>query len=346
MIVNTSTFGLLPDGSEAKLFQFITCKGLEVCITNYGGIITSVKAPDKYRNTQEITAGFASLEQYLQGHPHFGVIVGRYANRIAKGKFSIDGKEYSLPINNGPNHLHGGNNGFHTKLWNYELTEDDNKALLKLGYRSPDMEEGYPGDLDINLIYTITNENELSISMTATTNRPTHVNLTSHGYFNLSGFKNNILDHKLMLNSCSYLEIDENQIPTGKILSTNNTPFDFSTFKELGEGVPLIDGGLDHCYIIDNLCEIEKPAAILIHEESGRTLTIFTTQPGVQVYTGNSLDGSVVGHNCTTYHKQWAVCIEPQHFPDSPNHPNFPSTILLPEKKYAHKIKIVFGTTE
>jgi len=346
MIVKRGRFGFLPDGREASLFQFITRNGLELCISNYGGIITSIKAPDKYGNSCEIVAGFASLDQYLQGHPYFGVIVGPYANRIGKGKFSIYGKEYSLPVNDGENHLHGGDNGFHTRLWDYHLTEYEDKGVLQLRYLSPHMEEGYPGDLDVNVVYTISDENELSISFTAAAGFPTHVNLTSHGYYNLGGFKNNILDHKLMLNSSSYLEIDENRIPTGEILSAIDTPFDFSRFKELGESIPLIDGGLDHCFIIDNLSNIEKPAAALIHEKSGRRLTIYTTQPGVQVYTGNSLDGSVSGHNCTVYHKHWAVCIEPQHFPDSPNHPGFPSTLLLPGEEYAHRIRFVFGTTE
>jgi len=346
MIINTSTFGLLPNGSEAKLFQFITSKGLEICITNFGGIITSIKAPDKFRNIQEITAGFQSLQSYTEGHPHFGVIVGRFANRIAKGRFFIDDKEYLLPINNEPNHLHGGDNGFHTKLWDYDLIQMEDFATLKLHYLSAHKEEGYPGSLDVFVTYTINNENELAIDFTAKTDKSTHVNLTSHCYFNLSGFKNSILDHKLFVNSKNVLEIDEFQIPTGNILTTSNTIFDFGSLKTLEESVPLIEGGLDHCYLIDNEENTTSPSAILVHEESGRTLSIYQTQPGLQVYTGNSLDSTMVGHNNTVYHKQWAICLEPQFFPDSPNQPKFPSTLLKPSNLYNHQIRLVFGVID
>jgi aldose 1-epimerase len=346
MVVNTSTFGYLPDGSEAKLFQFITSKGLEICITNLGGIITSLKTPDKYRNIQEITAGFQNLNNYLEGHPHFGVIVGRFANRIARGKFNIDNKEYVLPINNSPNHLHGGDNGFHTKLWDYELNHIDNQATLRLNYLSADLEEGYPGNLNVNVTYTINEENDVTIDFVAKTDKSTHVNLTSHCYFNLSGFKNSILDHKLFVNAKNFVEINQFQIPTGKLLPTKNTLFDFCELKSLEESVPFVEGGIDHCYSIDIQYDANEPSANLVHEESGRTLSIYQTQPGLQVYTGNSLDSSLSGHNKTVYHKQWAICLEPQFFPDSPNQPDFPSTLLKTNDIYKHQIRLVFGVMD
>jgi aldose 1-epimerase len=343
MIVNTAKFGNLPDGREVKLFTFKTLNGLIICITNYGGIVTSIKTPDKNGISEEITAGFDNLDQYIKGHPHFGVVVGRFANRIAKGRFTLNSINYKLPINNGPNHLHGGDNGFHTKLWDYQVEENEDRASLKLKYSSPNMEEGYPGNVEVNVIYTVHDNNTLDINFEASTDSPTHINLTTHGYYNLSGFKTDITGHLLKLDSTTYVEIDETHIPTGKIKSCTGSPFDFTETKLLGKGIEAIPGGIDHCFALSHPRKFEQPAAELIDQESGRTLTIHTTQPGVQIYTGNSLDGSLKGHNGTVYNKHWAVCLETQHFPDSPNQPKFPSTQLNPGKKYNHKTKIVFG---
>jgi aldose 1-epimerase len=342
MKTRISTFGLMPGGDEVKLFTFETKKGLEISITNYGGIITSVIMPDKHSNREEITAGFPTLSDYLKGHPHFGVIVGRFANRIAKGSFAIEGEIFSLPINNGLNHLHGGDNGFHVKLWDYDFEEKNDSASLKLTYLSPHLEEGYPGNLEVSVIYTVNDNNELAIDFFAKTDTATHVNLTSHGYFNLSGFKNNIFDHHLYVNSDKYVEVDETQIPTGKLIPSSNFPFDFSTSKQLECGIKSIPGGIDHCYVLNKDKSFKAPAAILTHEESGRKLIVYCTHPGLQVYTGNSLDGSEKGHNGIVYHKNWAICMEMQHLPDSPNQPSFPSTLLKPGETYHQKAKLVF----
>lgn len=342
MIVNTAKFGNLPDGREVNLFTFETPNGLNISITNYGGIVTSIKAPDKHGVSEEITAGFDSLDQYIKGHPHFGVIVGRFANRIAKGKFTLNNIDYNLPINNGPNHLHGGDHGFHTKLWDYELENNIDSASLKLNYSSPNLEEGYPGNVEVAVTYTIHNNNLVDINFEARADSPTHVNLTTHGYYNLSGFKMDITSHLLKLDSTAYVEIDDTQIPTGKLKSCMTTPFDFTKKEQLGKKIAHIPGGIDHCFPLSHPRNFEKPAAELIDEESGRILTIYTTQPGIQVYTGNSLDGSQIGHNGTVYNKHWAVCLETQHFPDSPNQPNFPSTLLNPGEKYNHTTRFAF----
>jgi len=339
MKVNSTDFGTLPDGRTAMLFSFEAEKGLSVKITNYGGIITSIIAPNKNGIREEISAGFDTLDQYLNGHPHFGVIVGRFANRIAKGRFTLDHKEYILPINNGPNHLHGGGNGFHTKLWDYRLDENGSSASLKLKYLSPHLEEGYPGNLNATVIYTIQDSNEIQITFQSRTDEPTHVNLTNHCYLNLNSFKSIIFDHKLTLDAYAYLPVDENQIPTGKICRWDSTPFDLSKPQPLSKKIEAIRGGIDHCFALKQPRSLTKTAAKLLHEESGRWLKFSCTQPRSQVYTGNSLDGSFVGHNGISYPQYGAVCLETQHFPDSPNQPNFPMTLLMPDEEYVQEIR-------
>jgi len=344
MKVTEKIFGHLNNGKEVKLFTFESAKGLSISISNYGGIITSILMPDICGTIKEICAGFDSLEEYLDEHPHFGVIVGRYANRIAKGRFTINDKEYELPINNGANHLHGGNNGFHTKLWDYRIEREDNIASLVLHYQSKHLEEGYPGNLDITVTYRVTDDNALHINFSAKTDKPTHINLTSHGYFNLSGFDDNIMNHKLMINADRYLETDESLIPTGTLLECDNTPLYFRQFRRLGDSILPTSGGIDHCFELLNNGSIDSLAAILKHKPSGRSISVYTTQPGLQLYTGNSLDGSIKGHNGTIYNKQDAVCLETQHFPDTPNQSNFPSTLLKPMEEYRHEVKYVFKT--
>lgn len=340
MRVKTELFGTLPTGSQAHLFTFNTGNGLVVRITNFGGIITSIEQADRDGRMKEITAGFGKLDGYLKGHPHFGVIVGRYANRIARGSFNIDGQTYTLPINNPPNHLHGGKGGFHTKLWNFNLEEHGQTASLTLRYESAHLEEGYPGTLDTTVKYTITPDNAIRMEFSASSDRKTHVNLTSHCYFNLNGFKNGIEDHSLQLASTRYLPTDATQIPTGAIAATSGTPFDLSEPTLLSSILQNLPNGLDHCYVLDP----NREASATLHcSQSGRKLTLFCTQPGMQVYTGNFLDGSIEGHNGVKYQKQWAVCLEPQHFPDSPNQPNFPSTLIAPGQVYKHKITLCFG---
>ena len=343
MKISERLFGELPNGNAAKLFTFESENGLTVSITNYGGIITSILMPDRHGVTDEICAGFDNLSDYLKGHPHFGVLVGRYANRIAYGKFAIDNKTYNLPINNGPNHLHGGNNGFHTKLWNYKIETEQNRISLILSHMSKHLEEGYPGNLDVTVKYTFADDNSIQILFIAKTDMPTHVNFTSHGYFNLSGFKESVSKHKLMLNAKRYIEVNNNQIPTGGLVNCENTPFDFSEFKFLAQSIHHIPGGLDHCFELLNTGSTKSPSSILKHESTGRSITVYTTQPGIQIYTGNSLDGSLTGHNNTIYQKHAAVCMETQHFPDTPNQPNFPSTLLKPNEEYKQEVKYVFG---
>jgi len=341
MILKNTLFGNLPGGRQARLFTVETSSGLTICITNYGGIITSIKMPDQFGNSEEITAGFPNLEDYLNDHPYFGVIAGRFANRIAKGKFEINGKKYSLPINNGPNHLHGGSQGFHTRLWNYEITEKPDHVSIRLTYSSPHLEMGYPGNLKAVVEYTVLENNVLQISSEAETDLPTHVNLTNHAYFNLSGFKDDVFAHKLFVNADHYLELDETQIPTGKNLVCEGTAFDY---RASNEKMSLIREPMDHCFVLNKNRSLQQPAAILFHPQSGRQIKLFCTQPGIQVYTGNFLDGSLTGHNGISYGQHQAICLETQHFPDTPNRPSFPSTLLNPGEIYRHSSKFVFET--
>ncbi len=313
-----------------------------VRITNYGGIITSMEMPGRDGRRQEITAGFDSLAPYLGNHPHFGVIVGRFANRIANGSFTIEGKEYFLPANNGPNHLHGGSGGFHTKLWDHLMETFDDHAVLRLKYNSPHLEAGYPGNLEAEVTYTVSDDNSMEVVFHATTDRATHVNLTGHAYFNLGGFAETIGSHRLMLNADQYLELDDVQIPTGRMLNCRGTNFYFRQPVRLAENKVPAELELDHCFVLNDQRSPDEAAAMLHHEASGRRLRIYTTQPGIQVYTSNSLDGSTRGHGGIAYLKHHAICLETQHFPDTPNHNNFPSTLLKPGNQYHHTTRYVF----
>ncbi len=343
MKLSISDFGRLPDGREAKLFSFTTQKGMVIRITNYGGIITSILMPDKNNNIDEITAGFPNLDQYVKGHPHFGVIAGRFANRIGGASFTIGNDNYELPANNGPNQLHGGENGFHTKLWDYRIQEKASEISLSLGYTSPDLEEGFPGNVNVVVTYTISDSNEMSITYEAETDKPTHINLTNHAYYNLNGFKTTVHDHDLKVDADTYVDIDSESIPTGKLNLCAGTSFDLSESKNLQAPIDNIPGGLDHCYALKNPHNFIEPVAELFHKPTGRRITVFTNQPGIQIYTGNSLDSSYTGHNGTVYHKHMAICLETQHFPDSPNQPDFPSTLVKPGEKYQYEARFVFS---
>lgn len=343
MIFTEEIFGQMPNGSNAMLFTVDTENGMIVKITNFGACVTSIQTADSKGKLEEITAGFPTLNQYLKGHPHFGVTVGRFANRIAKGRFTISKTEYQLPVNNGLNHLHGGNNGFHSKLWNYATKQNEKEVSIEFTYTSPHLEEGYPGNLNVSVTYTITQQNEIIIDFKAKTDKATHVNLTNHCYFNLNGFKRSIEDHTLQLNALSYLPIDQTQIPTGEVRSVTGTPFDFTKPKMVSESLSQIEDGIDHCFAIDNAEPKTLPAATLTCNSSGRKLDVYCTQPGLQVYTGNSLDGSIFGHNGTIYTKHSAICLETQHFPNSPNQPQFPSTLLKPNETYYQTTRMVFS---
>jgi aldose 1-epimerase len=341
MNVTTNVFGNLPDGREVKIFRFESKNKMVASITNYGGNITSILMPDRTGNLDEITAGFDDLESYVKGHPHFGVITGRFANRIAKGTFRIGNIEYHLPINNAPNHLHGGPAGFHSKLWDYTLIENTTSASLVLKYLSPDLEEGFPGNLLTTVTYTVSDNNSIHIRYEATTDIPTHVNLTNHTYFNLGGFKEKVYDHHLSVESGFFLDNDPTQIPTGKLISCTGTKYDLTREVLLEKAIDVY-GGIDHCFVLYQARNTEKPIASLTHKPTGRKMSVFTTQPSIQVYSGNSLDGSCKGHNGVVYEKHSAVCLETQHYPDSPNHSEFPSTLLNPGEKYDYEAKFLF----
>ncbi len=342
MLVFIDDFGKDFSEDEILLYTFKSGGGMEVSITNFGAIITSIKVPDNKGNIDEITMGFDNLQQYIDNHPYFGALVGRYANRIGNGSFTLDGTTYNLFRNNGANHLHGGQKGFDKKLWNSILENDSNGATLKLFYLSRDMEEGYPGNLLTNVTYRIFDNNSLEIHFQATTDKITHVNLTSHCYFNLNGFKRNVLDHILFIDANHYLPLTDDMIPTGEIAGLSGTAYDFSKPKKIGEDISKIPNGYDNCYVL-NSPSLHKPSAIVEDLVSGRFLKIFTTQPGIQLYTGNFLDGSSIGHNKTSYRKHFGLCLETQHFPDTPNKPGFPSTLLKPNEEYNHSVKYEFG---
>lgn len=331
--VITEEFGTMNDGRSVQLFTLANANGMEISITNYGGIVTSVKVPDKKGNIENVVLGFDDLEKYKAGHPFFGAIAGRYANRIANGRFELNGEVYELATNNGENHLHGGVEGFDKKLWNAETNEEENSVTLS--YLSPDGEEGYPGNLDVDVTYTLTDDNELRIDYHATTNKSTVVNLTNHSYFNLSGDPSRgIRDHLLKINADKYTPVDEGLIPTGELRPVEGTPFDFTEPEYVGARIDSIPPGYDHNYVLNNPDSGLRKIAMVKHEESGRIMDVFTDQPGVQLYTGNFLDGSLSDRRGNPIEKYAALCLETQHFPDSPNKPNFPSAVLHPDETY------------
>lgn len=326
-------YGTMDDGSAVQLFTMKNENGMEVSITNYGGIVTSIKAPDSEGNVENVVLGFDDLEQYKEGHPFFGAITGRYANRIAAGRFELDGEAYELATNDGENHLHGGTEGFDKKLWDYEVNEEENSVTLS--YLSPDGEEGYPGNLNVEVIYTLTEENELQIDYRATTDKPTVVNLTNHSYFNLSGDPSRgILDHLLTIHADRYTPVDEGLIPTGELRPVEGTPFDFRTAEYVGARIDSIPPGYDHNFVLNNPDEGIRKITTVKHEESGRIMEVYTDQPGVQLYTGNFLDGSLTDRKGRPIEQYAALCLETQHFPDSPNKPRFPSAVLNEDETY------------
>lgn len=331
--VEKEPFGTLADGREVFLYTLTNKNGMEVQITNYGGTVTSISTPDRNGNFDNVVLGFDSLKKYTAGVPYFGAIIGRYGNRIEDGTFSIDGTQYQLATNDGDNHLHGGEQGFDKVLWD-AVAQDD--GSLKLSYLSKDGEEGYPGNLDVTVVYTLTNENELKIEYEATTDKATPVNLTNHSYFNLSGHPDStILDHQLKINANQYTPVNDELIPTGELASVEGTPFDFTEFHRIGARIDQVEGGYDHNWVLnqgagDSLFH----AATLYDPGSGRQMKVFTEEPGLQFYSGNFLDGSLKGPDGTPFVKHAALCLETQHFPNSPNEPEFPSTILRPGETY------------
>jgi aldose 1-epimerase len=330
------SFGHAPDGSEVFLFTLKNAGGMIAQITNYGGIVTSLVVPDRNGNFEDVVLGFDTLEEYLGGHPYFGAIVGRYANRISRGRFEIGGEEYRLATNNGNNHLHGGIVGLDKRVWNFETRYEDGGSSLVLTYLSPQGEEGYPGNLSLTVIYTLNDDNELRVTFMAETDRPTPVNLSHHGYFNLTGGRENVLGHELTINAARYTEVNSELIPTGALPEVEGSPMDFRKAKPIGRDIGRVPGGYDHNYVLDGREGELRTAAVLYEPKSGRRMEVLTTQPGVQLYTGNFLDGSLTGKMQQVYNQYDGLCLETQHFPDSPNHPHFPNTILKPGEEYNH----------
>lgn len=325
------------DGKKVQLFTLTNKNGITVTITNYGGIVTSWVTPDKHGNRSSVVVGMDSLESYLRKPPYFGALIGRYGNRIGDAKFKLDGKTYTLAANNGKNNLHGGNKGFDKVVWDATPAADSTPALT-LTYLSKDGEEGFPGNLKVTVVYTLTDADELNIEYTAETDKATPVNLTNHSYFNLTGStENTILNHSLQLVADHFTPVDTTLIPTGEIKAVAGTPFDFTKPEIIGSRIDAVPGaapgGYDHNYVINRKDSSLQLVATLTDSTSGRKLEVFTTEPGIQFYSGNFLNGAFVSGGKPVNFRT-ALCLETQHFPDSPNKPNFPSTILQPGQKY------------
>lgn len=348
MSIEKAEFGQTKDGKTVDLYTIQNKNGLVLKMTNYGAIVVEMQTPDKDGKLANIQLSFPTLEGYLQRHPYFGATIGRYGNRIAGGKFKIGDEEYTLATNNGPNHLHGGEKGFDAVVWNVEQVLTEDAAGLKFTYTSADGEEGYPGELKTTVTYLLTNNDELSIEYEATTDKPTVLNLTNHCYWNLAGAgSGQILDHELMIAADKYLPIDETSIPTGELAPVEGTPFDFTKPTAIGARIdaikepPHVTKGYDHCYVLRGQEGQLELAAKVSDPKSGRVMEIFTTEPGIQLYCGNFLDGSE-GNGGFKQHE--AFCLETQHYPDSPNKPDFPSTQLNPgetfKSKTVHKFSV------
>jgi aldose 1-epimerase len=336
MKITSGHFGVMPDGREVKLFTLNNCAGTEMKVINYGCIITNLNVPDRHGKVADVVLGHDALEGYLNRSRYFGALVGRYGNRIKRGTFALNGCEYHLPINNGKNHLHGGMKGFDKVVWDAA----EIAGGLCLTYRSWDGEEGYPGNLEAVVTYQLTDANELRIEYFATTDAATIVNLTNHSYFNLAG-EGTILDHELTIYADAFTPVDETLIPTGELRPVRDTPMDFTSAIAIGahlndgdEQMRLAGGGYDHNVVLRGAYDELRTVATLREPESGRTLEVITTEPGLQFYAGSWLDGSLVGKGNRPYRKYSGCCLETQHFPDSPNHPNFPSVVLKPGEEY------------
>jgi aldose 1-epimerase len=345
--VDEKDWGKTSDGTGVKLFTLRNANGMLVKITSYGAIVTELHAPDRAGKIENVTLGFDNLDQYLKGHPSFGATVGRVANRIAKGRFTLDGQEYKLAVNNGPNHLHGGLKGFDKQVWTAQpLVSNQHESALQFRYLSKDGEEGYPGNLTVAVVYALTERNELKIAYSAITDKATPINLTNHSYFNLVG-TGDILDHELMVAADRYTPSDAGLIPTGEIANVKGTALDFTTPTKIGARIEQLKpnpGGYDHNYVLNSGGGALNLAARAYEPKSGRVLEVFTAEPGIQLYTGNFLDGKLTGVGGTVYHRHTGFCLETQHFPDSVNHSNFPSTILRPGQTYRTATVYAFST--
>lgn len=359
--ISVAPFGRLPDGRAVMSYTLRNIGGMEVVAIDYGAIITHLWVPDSSGTFGDVALGFDTLDGYLSDPPYFGAIVGRYGNRIAAGKFTLDGVEYELATNNGPNHLHGGNVGFDKVLWTVETLEigaqeeDGPAGVLRMVYVSPDGEEGYPGTLTVRVTYTLRDDNVLAIDYEITTEAATPVNVTQHTYFNLA-VTGDVLAHELTLNADQFTPVDSTLIPTGEIVSVVGTPFDFTTAKPIGREIDADDeqlvfgGGYDHNFVLNRDAEVDAVdralvlAARVFDPDSGRVLEVLTTEPGLQFYSGNFLDGTITGKNEGPYAYRSGFALETQHYPDSPNQPTFPSTILRPGETYHSRTEFRFSS--
>lgn len=350
MSIKTESFGRTPQGEQVQLYVLTNANGVKAQIMDYGATVVSLEVPDRDGKMADVVLGYDNLRDYIKNSPYFGAIVGRYGNRIAKGRFTLEGVEYTLAKNNGENHLHGGIKGFDKVLWKSESVNKPNAVGVKFSYLSKDGEEGYPGNLDCSVTYLLTNDNELKIEYLATTDKPTPVNLTHHGYFNLTGCERDILGHELMLKADRFTPVDSGLIPTGELRPVKGTVMDFTKPTPIGARINSDDqqikfgGGYDHNWVLKRTGRGLSPAARVYEPSSGRIMEVLTTEPGVQCYSGNFLDGTITGKGGIVYKHRYGFCLETQHYPDSPNKPNFPSVILRPGQKYAQTTIYRFST--
>jgi len=347
--IKTDFFGTLADGSEVHVFTLTNKRGAEARIINYGGTVLSLKVPDRAGIMGDVVLGCDTLEGYLKNESYLGCLVGRFGNRIAKGQFTLNGKQYTLALNNGPNALHGGLKGFDKVVWAATTKMTANGPALGLNYVSRDGEEGYPGTVSVTAVYTLTGDNALELEFTAVTDRDTVINLTHHSYFNLAG-RGDVLNHEVTINAEQFTPVDATLIPTGELRSVAGTPLDFRKPAAIGaridnEDVQLKYGsGYDHNWVLNKPAGKLGLAATVVEPVSGRVMEVLTSAPGVQFYTGNFLDGSIVGKKGWAYQKREGFCFEPQHYPDSPNQPHFPSTVLKVGETYSNVISYRFST--
>ena len=357
--VAQESFGTTADGTPVDLYTLTNANGMELRVTNYGGIITTLRVPDRDGNLEDVTLGYDALDGYLEATPYFGAIIGRYGNRIAKGAFTLDGETYQLATNDGQNHLHGGVTGFDKVVWNAEPFEDTGRRGIVFTYTSPDGEEGYPGTLQARVTYALTDDNTLVFDYEATTDEATPVNLTQHAYFNLAGVEDSgqsapdVLTHELMIDADAFTPVDATLIPTGELRPVAGTPFDFTEPTPIGARIDADDEqirfgpGYDHNFVLNRGTDGAGAlalAATVYEPTSGRMMEVYTTEPGIQFYSGNFLDGSITGKHGVVYQRRTGFCLETQHFPDSPNQPDFPSTILRPGETYRSQTEYRFST--
>jgi aldose 1-epimerase len=343
-------FGTMPDGTPIEIFTLKNSRGMEVRTIPYGAIIVSVRVPDRAGKFDDVVIGHDRLEGYLTASRFFGAVVGRFSNRIAKGRFALDGRMYELAVNNGPNHLHGGVKGFDKVVWQIEPRSTVAGSSVTYRYVSADGEEGYPGRLDARVTYTLTERNQIIVEYAATTDKATPINLTQHSYFNLAGDgTRDVLDHVVEINADRYTPVDATKIPTGELAPVAGTPFDFRTPTKIGSRIAdghsqiVIGGGYDHNFVLNRTGGGLQWAARVFEPTTGRTLTVTTTEPGLQFNTANALDGTITGKSGHVYRARYGLCLETQHFPDSPNQPSFPSTILRPGETFRSRTEFAFG---